>query len=261
MPRKYGTYKKGKKTMFRKKPRTVDAKQNTSIRILKKKVKALEAPIELKYLYGTLNSSTISGVSSIQQTLNLIRPWDSSTATANNSKLNAREGDKVSMKKLMIRGKLMLPYNTLSVTRQATTRVRMIYVYYAEEPPSNNINDILETGLTGTDIVDYFYKRNSKLKYKVLKDVTLNLQPDYYNYSDPATPTSESYSGVQSTKPSFHTIRHNINLSRLPNMGQACWDDATSLPKMGQIAVYIFSDNPFTDVNLTSVTQLTWLDQ
>jgi hypothetical protein len=30
---------------------------------------------------------------------------------------------------------------------------------------------------------------------------------------------------------------------------------------MGQIAVYIFSDNPFTDVNLTSVTQLTWLDQ
>ena len=121
-----------KKTIIRVKRRkkTVDAKQTKAIRTLKKKVQALEAPIEMKYAYEELNTGVITGGGVITKTINLIRPWDSSSTTANNSRLNFREGDKVTMKRFTMRGKLKLPYNTQSVTRQATTRVRFIYVYY-----------------------------------------------------------------------------------------------------------------------------------
>lgn len=251
-----------KKTIIRVKRRkkTVDAKQTKAIRTLKKKVRALEAPIEMKYAYEELNTGVITGGGAVTKTINLIRPWDSSSTTANNSRLNFREGDKVTMKRFTMRGKLKLPYNTQSVTRQATTRVRFIYVYYEDYNGGVcNIADILETSI-GVDLVDYFYKRNGRLRYKILKDVTMNLQPDYYNYADVPN-NNVKFSGLQSTKPSFHTIRHSLDLSKLPRQGEACWNDATALPRMGQICLYMMSDNQSTDVDLTSLTQLTWMDQ
>ncbi len=39
----------------------MDAKQTKAIRTLKKKVKALEAPIEMKYAYEELNTGVITG--------------------------------------------------------------------------------------------------------------------------------------------------------------------------------------------------------
>jgi hypothetical protein len=265
MPKKYGTYKKGNKTMFRKKPRTVDAKQNTSIRILKKKVKALEAPIELKFRYSTIDQLSINSLATAQ-TLNLIRPWDSAVSTANEDRLQYREGDDITMKKFLLRGKLEIPYPPLgnSVSRQMPTRCRMIYVYYPEQPPGNNINDILEIPLVPSpDLVDCFYKRNGRLKYRILKDVTYSLEPNYWSYADAVTPTADSFSGMASTKPAFITLRHTLNLSKLPNSGKCNYGqgNAGAIPVMGEVVLYTMTDNINYEIQLKSQTQITWLDQ
>lgn len=251
---KVTTYKKGSKS-------NVDRRQTRAIRTLKKKVKALEAPVELKYVYTLVQQPEIGGTSATSLTLNLIRPWDSSSTTSNNERLKSREGSTIAMRRYMLKGKLKIPFPPAgsTVDREMATRVRFIYVYYPDEPPGNNIADILETS-TGNDYVDYFYKRNGRLKYTVLKDVIFSLEPNYWNYSDPATPTNESYSGMASTKPAFVTIRHSLDLTKLPDEGRARWKDATQVPAMGQLCLYTMSDNPDFDVDFTGTGQITFHD-
>lgn len=245
-------------TTYRK--NSVDRKQTRAIRSLKKDVKALQAPVELKYLYSTISDSGLNS-NATSLTINLVRPWDSSSVTANNDRLNYREGFAINMRRFMLKGKLQIPYPPLGATvdRRMPTRCRFIYVYYAEEPPGNNIDDILEIP-PGQDLVDAFYKRNGRLKYKVLKDVIFSLEPNYWNYSDPSTPSNESYSGMAATKPAFITVRHNLDLTKLPNMGRANWNDATSLAKIGQLCLYYMTDNIHYDIKLKASTQLTFQD-
>ena len=153
---------------------------------------------------------------------------------------------------------------TDSLSRQQATRVRMIYVYYRDEAPGASITDILETvdpTVSGTDFVDNFYKRNGRLKYKVLKDVVYNLQADYYNYKQTKVATDDQFSGLTSVHPSFKTIRHTLDLSKLPNSGRANWVDINPPPRLGQIVLFTMSDNIQFDVELTACTQLTWEDQ
>lgn len=263
MTKKYNISKKGKKALRKfYKGVTTDMKQNKKIKVLEKKVKELRDPIETKYKYQLINNQAITSIP-LSLTQNLIRPWDTTLPASNSERLHYREGDAVTMKNFYLRGKLKIPFANQSLDRDMTTRVRMIYVYYADAPPGNNIHDILEQvdpGVSGVDYVDNFYKRNGRLIYKKLKDVTYNLQPDYYAYSDPATP-AQQFSGITTTMPSFRTIRHSLDLSKLPNNGKAKWDDQTSLPKLGQICLYMMSDNPNFDVELTACTQLTWEDQ
>jgi len=243
--------------------KSVDTKQNASIRKLKKEVKALQAPIEKKYLYQQLDQLGINSLAT-SQTINLIRPWASDATNANELRLNTREGDKVTMKMFMLRGKLEIPYPPLdnTVDRRMPTRCRFIYVYYPDEPPGNNIDDILEIPtIPSPDLVDCFYKRNGRLKYKILKDITYSLEPNYWQYSNPASATTETFSGMTSTKPAFITLRHNIDLSKLPQMGQACWNDNNPVPRLGQVCLYTMTDNIHYDIQMKSQTQLTWLDQ
>lgn len=243
--------------------KSVDAKQTRAIRTLKKEVKALQAPVETKYLYQNITQLGINSLATAQ-TINLIRAWDSASASANENRLSQREGYKVSMKRFMLKGKLEIPYPPLgkTVDRRMPTRCRFIYVYYPAQAPSNSINDILEVAVTPTvDLVDCFYKRNGQLKYKILKDVVFSLEPNYWNYSDPATPTNESYSGMAATKPAFITIRHTMDLSKLPNEGQCCWDDQLPVPTLGQIVLFTMTDNIHYDIQLKATTQLTWNDQ
>lgn len=258
MPR---VYKRRRKRTYRKK--SIDAKQSKAITVLKKKVRALEAPIELKYQY---QYHDIDNISSVVQpfTLNLIRPWASDATNPNESRLFQREGDTVSMKNLYVRGKLSLPYVEDSIDRETATRVRMIYVYYPDEPPGSNIPDILEDTLVsaGLSIVDCFYKRNSKLKYKILKDVIINLEQNYYNYANtPSTPVINSFSGLTSTKPNQVTINHKLDLSKLPAMGKALWKDNGAVPALGQICLFLMADNQNLDAEFVGQSQLTWHDQ
>ncbi|AXQ66416.1 MAG: coat protein [Cressdnaviricota sp.] len=250
---KITTYKKGTKS-------NVDKRQTRAIRTLKKKVKALEAPVELKYLYTLIQQPNIGGVSAIARTLNLVKPWNSSSTTANNTRLSQREGATIAMRRYMLKGKLKIPFPPAgaSVDREMATRVRFIYVYYPDEPPGSNINDILETS-TGNDYVDYFYKRNGRLKYRVLKDVTFSLEPNYWNYSDPAT-AAQQFSGMASTKPAFVSIRHSLDLTKLPDEGRARWKDALEVPALGQVCLFMMSDNPDFNVDFTGTGQLTFHD-
>lgn len=89
--------------------RSVDARQTRAIRSLKKEVKALQAPIETKYLYSNITQLGINSLAT-EQTLNLIRAWDSSSPNANENRLSQREGYKVSMLRFMLKGKLEIPY-------------------------------------------------------------------------------------------------------------------------------------------------------
>lgn len=243
--------------------RSVDARQTRAIRSLKKEVKALQAPIETKYLYSNITQLGINSLAT-EQTLNLIRAWDSSSASANENRLSQREGYKVSMLRFMLKGKLEIPYPPLdnTVDRRMPTRCRFIYVYYPAQNPGNSINDILEVPVTpNVDLVDCFYKRNGQLKYKILKDVVFSLEPNYWQYSNPATPTNETFSGMASTKPAFITIRHSMDLSKLPDNGQACFDDQLPVPALGKIVLFTMTDNIHYDIQLKAYTQLTWNDQ
>jgi len=243
------------------KKKSIDAKQSKQITVLKKKVKALEAPVELKYQYTSYSNISIDDTST-SQTLNLIKPWDSSSATANSTRLFQREGNSVNMKTLMMRGKIEIPHNLASQVRDTATRIRMIYVYYPDEPPGANIADVLETQTPGIPLVDCYYKRNGRLKYKVLKDVTYNLEQNYYNYTNaPPTPVTNSFSGFTSTKPRYVTINHKLNLSKLPASGKAHWKDQLSVPALGQVVLFFFSDNTNLVCKMNTVSQITWHDQ
>lgn len=246
------------------KKKTIDAKQSKAITVLKKKVKALEAPIELKYLYTFYSIDTIAPTP-IVNTMNLIRPYATPTTPGTNvNLLHTRQGTQVSMKKLQVRGKLEIPYEELSPDRETATRVRMIYVYYPDEPPGTSLDDILETTLVpqGLSRVDCFYKRNGRLKYKILKDVTYNLEANYWNFTNtPSTPLTNQHSGFTSTKPQFVQIRHSIELSKLPAQGKASWKDQLAVPALGMIAMFIFSDNQNLELEFTGSSQLTWNDQ
>ena len=260
MPRIYRR-RRPKKTY---KKKSIDAKQSKAITVLKKKVKALEAPIELKYLYQYYDIDTIAPTP-IVNTMNLIRPWSTPTTPGTNANLlHTREGKTVCMKSLNVKGKLMIPYEELSPDRETATRIRMIYVYYPDEPPSTSINDVLETTLvaSGLSLVDCFYKRNSKLKYKILKDVTYNLEANYWNYTNtPSTPLTNQHSGFTSTKPQFQSIRHNIPLSKLPGNGKVVWKDELAVPSLGLIAMFIFTDNQNLELEFNGQSQLTFQDQ
>ncbi len=160
-----------------------------------------------------------------------------------------------------MKGKLEIPHNLASQTRDTATRVRMIYVYYPDEAPGNVISDILETQTPGITLVDAFYKRNSKLKYKVLKDVIYNLEQNYFNYTNaPSTPITNQHSGFTSTKPRFVTINHKLNLSNLPSSGKVRWKDAIAVPTLGQVVLFFMSDNSSITCKLNTVGQLTWND-
>jgi len=258
MPKLYRRRRCPKKTY---KKKSIDAKQSKQITVLKKKVKALEAPVELKYQYTSYTNIDVADTSTAQ-TLNLIKPWDSSSATANNARLYQREGNSINMKTFMLRGKLEIPHELQSQVRDTATRVRMIYVYYPDEPPGSNIADILETQTPGITLVDSYYKRNGRLKYKVLKDVTYNLEQNYYNYANaPTTPVTNSFSGFTSTKPRYVTINHKLNLSKLPASGKAHWKDATPVPTLGQVVLFFFSDNQNLVLKMNTVGQITWHDQ
>lgn len=243
----------------------VDLKQNRAIRKLTKKVKALEAPIETKFNYEIITQFGIN-TTATAQTLNLIRPWDSAAPgpSANENRLKQREGQKVSMLRFMLKGKLEIPYPPLdnTVDRRMPTRCRMIYVYYPAQAPGNNIDDILHIPSSPTiGLVDAFYKRNGQLKYKILKDVVYSLEPNYWQYSNPASASTETFSGMTSTKPAFITLRHNFDLSKLPNNGELCFDDQLAVPALGQIVLYTMTDNLHYDIRLIAQTQLTWHDQ
>ncbi len=252
--------KKMKKRTVRKK--TTDAKQTKAITILKKKVKQLEAPIETKYMYRSYDTTDLS--TQVQYYLiNDINPWNTDIANSNKNRLNTREGAKITMKKYMLRAVLSIPYNTASVTRQSRVRVRFLYVYYPDQPGGSNIDDILDSSIPGVKHVNRFFKRNGTLKYKILKDKIYSMEPQYYNFTNtPATPVTNQHAGFTSTYHSFHTIRHSLDLSKLPNNGECSYGQAlTGQPNLGRIVLYTMSDNSYMDCQIHGVDQITWLDQ
>lgn len=226
------------KSNFRKK--SIDARQSKKIASNAARLKELERTKENKWVDTTYTvlPTTLGAVS----ILNDLLPWDTTLAGSNESRMHTREGNSVVCKRYQCRGLCSI---TANVTNNPTdlkydAQVRVIYFFVpvAEDnlgvPSAPVIGDILESPL---DPIKSFYKKKGNVRYKVLKDYTINLQPNYFST------TAISYHQLfTSVEPFRKMINDVIDMRKLPDTEWYSGDTA-SIPLRGMLCRLITSDH------------------
>lgn len=141
----------------------VDHKQNKDIKYLKKKVKELTDPIELKWCDNLSAGGSISSSGTVTSLTNLT-VWAGSNLTRH----LAREGTTVVLTSYRFKGLVQIPMTGVSL--DSNNRVRIIIVRIIDNANSPAITDILQT-----NDIDSFYKIGGQVKYAKMFDKTYNM--------------------------------------------------------------------------------------
>lgn len=171
---KYGKYisKKTGKVMFRKKPRTVDAKQNKEIKKLKTQVKRLSKGDEKKW-YDIDKPSTAIPLSGTIQPMLALNVW----AGNNTNRQHEREGNSISVQNLHIKGQIYIDYSFASPDKNNKVRVMLVQMT-DDNLTAPALTDILEDP-TSDRAVYSFLKIKGTRRFRVHYDKLFNLQnPD-----------------------------------------------------------------------------------
>lgn len=156
-PKKY-------KIHYRRRPKTVDAKQNKEIKVLKKQVKKLTKVSEKKWL----DENGTYTISSTPFVVNLTAP--DVYVDTNSNKHRTREGNSIVLTNMTFKGILqMQPAGTVAPL-DASNRIRIIVVRMHDTPAIPSISDILQS-----NTMESFYRIQGNLKYTRCYDRVFNL--------------------------------------------------------------------------------------
>lgn len=159
------------------KPRSVDAKQNKAISQLKTQVKSLVKAQEIKSvdnLFAELiqNNSLAGGAKRIDLTHLAI--WASDVVNANSTRLTAREGNSVVIKRFSLDGMITLPSDSDSAGSDDPTYDAIVRVIIVHSPASST-PDITEVLQDPNDVFSH-YKLFPDNPYRMLYDKQFTLQ-------------------------------------------------------------------------------------
>lgn len=237
--------------------KTVDRKQTKDIKVLKKKVKALEAPIERKFLdtaidgYITANNETY--------VLNNVQIADQDgTIVQNNLNMSKRVGKAIHMSRIRIKGVVGITgdQSTVGDFSDQKGRIRMVLVRWQENDAASVSvpSDFLVPALYGSTysnedaLIDGYKRKFPANRYEVLYDRTVYLQTEYQRGASVAAGTPAAPVFPASARVSIDVkLNHDANWALVEN---------AATPTQHPICLYLFASNQSPDVGTQRYTAL-----
>ncbi len=254
--------KKRKITVVLKKPLSrkgrTDRRQSKEINTLKKKVKQLQAPVEMKnHDFGFTDvikfpTSTTGGLIYCLNDVDIWDPNEINQALRNEKSLETRQGMSICCKTLQMRGRISIaPLSKSASTNMA--RIRMLIVRMPQQGWSGSVlkaADILDGDVNaGAIYVDSLRKLYPAYKYQILYDKRITLQAPY---QFPISANIDQY-GVPIYKPT-----HEVNIKLPLNLLKTTWTEETlpvnGEPAMNGLYALFISDGLDTDIQANQPT-------
>lgn len=239
----------------------VNARQSKAITRNTKAIKKLARPLEMKW-YDSSYVALPLQVGSFS-VLNAVPSWETNAALSNEERLNTREGNQIVCKRYQFRGLLAIETSIATVTDlKQVCQVRIIYVWIptphilGNVPVAPLLDDILEIPV---DPIKSLYKKAGNLKFRVLKDYVVNLQPMLYGHA--ATNVTQH---IQSTEHFRKNINDVIDLRKMKDTEfQQSTAQSGNNPFKGMLVRIVLSDqlSEPTAPKFKGYTRLTFEDQ
>ncbi|AXH73249.1 MAG: coat protein [Cressdnaviricota sp.] len=232
--------------------RSTDRRQNKDIKVLKKKVKALEAPIERKFLDVPLTGEIGSAPLSIEAyCLNQVQPLKADgTVVATNDGMSQRLGKSIHMNRVRLKGFVEIQGNpTISSPDfgDYIGRARVMVVRWPQNELANTSSpkDFLKPAAYGTSystadsFIDGYKLKFPALRYEVLYDRTHNLQTP--TQLSPATLAAGTGYGITSVYPCRAKVDIDIKLNHDADWANV--ESASGTPSQNPIMLYVICGN------------------
>lgn len=233
----------------------IDRRQNKEIKTLKKKVKALEAPIERKFLDTPLTGEVGAAPLSIEgYCLNNVLPMKADgTVVATNDAMSQRLGKAIHMNRLRLKGFVEIQGDPTIATPDFGDyigRCRVMVVRWPQNDLANSSSpkDFLKPAAYGAGysvadtFIDGYKLKFPALRYEVLYDRTHNLQTA--TQLSATTLAAGTGYGITSVYPSRAKVDIDIKLKHDAN-----WANVESLnnPSQNPLMLYVICGNGATN--------------
>ena len=202
----------------------IDSRQNKEIKTLKKKVKALEAPIERKFLDTPLTGAVgVAPLSIESYLLNGVQPMKADgTVVAANDAMSQRLGKSIHMNRIRLKGFVEIQGDPTTASPDfddwiGRCRVMLVRWPQNELATSSGPKDFLKPAAYGAaystadSFIDAFKLKFPALRYEVLYDRTHNLQTQLAIQQ--ATLAAGTGYGITSVYPSRAKVDIDIKLN------------------------------------------------
>ncbi|AXH74409.1 MAG: hypothetical protein [Circoviridae sp.] len=229
------------------KKKSVDKRQSKDIKVLKKKVKALQKPIEKKFL-DTPIVGTVASNNAVYVLNNVRIASEDGTITQTNENMSLRRGKSISMQRIRIKGLVKIVANfTGAISGDNTVgRVRMLVVRWHENDgaATSLATDFLTPAdyagaappFAGQDdLIDAYKKKRPQLRYDVLYDKTVSLQ----SYAQ-QIPLGAVACNAAPVYPPHYKV--NIDL-KLKHDARWALQESTTSPTQNPICLYVIGAN------------------
>lgn len=229
-----------------------DRRQNKEIKTLKKKVKALEAPIERKFLDVPLTGEIGSSPLSIESyLLNGVQPMKADgTVVAANDAMSQRLGKSIHMNRIRLKGFVEIqgdPQQASPDFDDYIGRCRVMLVRWPQNElaTSSSPKDFLKPAAYGASystadsFIDGYKLKFPALRYEVLYDRTHNLQTALQQQPSPLAPTT-GY-GITAVYPSRAKVDIDIKLKHDADWANV--ESATGNPSQNPLMLYVICGN------------------
>jgi len=232
--------------------RSTDRRQTKDIKVLKKKVKALEAPIERKFLDTPLTGEVGAAPLSIEgYCLNKVQPLKADgTVVAANDGMSQRLGKSIHMNRVRLKGFVEIQGNPTLASPDFGDyigRARVMVVRWPQNELANTSSpkDFLKaaaygaTFSTADSFIDAYKLKFPAKRYEVLYDRTHNLQTA--TQLSPATLAAGTGYGITSVYPSRAKVDIDIKLNHDADWGNV--ESAAGVPNQNPIMLYVICGN------------------
>jgi len=229
------------------KKKSVDKRQSKDIKTLKKKVKALMAPIEKKFL----DTAIVGTVASNNEVycLNNVRPaTQDGTIVATNAAMSQRVGKMIHMNRIRIKGLVKIVANFTGAISGDNTigRMRMLVVRWHENDgaATSLATDFLQPAAYAAaappfagqdDLIDGYKLKFPALRYDVLYDKVVSLQ----SYAQ-QIPLGAVACNAAPVYPPHYKV--NIDL-KLKHDARWASTESTTSPTVNPICLYLIGAN------------------
>ena len=228
------------------KKKSVDKRQSKDIKVLKKKVKALQGPIEKKFL-DTPIVGTVASNNAVYVLNNVRIASEDGTIVQTNENMSRRRGKSVTMQRIRIKGLVKIVANfTGAISGDNTVgRVRMLVVRWHENDgaATSLATDFLTPANYAAtppyagqdDLIDAYKKKRPQLRYDVLYDKTVSLQ----SYAQQISLGAVACNAAPVYPPHYKV---NIDL-KLNHDARWAQQESTTSPTQNPICLYVIGAN------------------
>lgn len=214
----------------------VDKRQDRTI----KKIKKLFAP-ERKWFDFQMDN-TITDTYDVYDFATSLRVWDSTTNQANILRSNQREGEKVYLKGVAVRGEVKIPMDGLLLTADLTARVRMILIHVPVPPAQTPLP--LGNYLVAPTEIHSLYKKPKMYDYNVLWDKTIDLVNLTSQACGVSTPLANITQVHGDAKFSWkYNLKKYFKINRMITYDNRTAAGNESYPIKNRYALYMISDS------------------